>query len=1060
MTRTHTEPAPSPQQADVINHPAEPLLVVAGAGAGKTRTMAQRVAALVQRGVAAPEQVLGLTFTRKATENLRAKIRTYLVQLRDSGQLAPEQQRQLATINTTVLTYDSYAGSLVREYGLYLPEEPDSRIIGNAELYLRTWQIVNAYTGKLSATQSVSEVTRKVMRLLAEMESNVVSFDQLRQANDLLNRDVVAGFVGSNADTRSFTTAVTERGEYLDIVRLVYEDLANHHLTTFAHTMSVAAQLAQHHPEVGQRERAKYTVVMLDEYQDTSHSQRLLLSSLFGQDTAVTAVGDPMQTIYGWRGASSNNLAQFVHDFPGSRGQADTLELTTSYRNPTTILDLANTVATAVLGTGTDGKPRPVSPLNANELGGDVRIGLFDTEEKEADYVAATFKQLREADPEKFTAAILVRKHKHVPAMIAALEAAEVPYEVHFNGGLLYLEEVRALVDVARVLVYPNDSASTISLLLGPLVGIGLSDAEALARRAQRLQAKPEPVEDFAATLEAILAQTPEAAVSLGDALADLGPADQYSPEGYRRLTEFSATLRYLRTVSLRKGIADVFADIDTAFQVRTETLVRGDSTHLDRFHDLVAEFERIPNASLASFLDYLAAESEEDGLDRGEVAPAPGSVQILTVHAAKGLEFQHVAVVGAGRDDYPDDETQGLQTTSFLTRPELLPPELYGDAVAVPIDIDPEATAADLRFLDGTPLWEYGSVGAKAADFAKFVKAYKRLLRKKEVREATRLLYVALTRAEATLLVTAHSRVLNSKLEWSPVAPTAQLVAAKEKEEIQVVQWDDAPNLEESTPEAVCETALFPADYLGDRREAVHAAAELVRGAHHEADLDDTVNHDLDADVAALLAERAAQSALVIEVAAGDQLAATELVAIAKDPDEFARRKRRPVPYKPNQFAKRGTALHEWIERHYSQPTLLDDLELPGLGEETMSAQELADLQERFRASPWWDRVPVAVEQPFEIELNGRMIRGQIDAVFQTGPTSYEVVDWKSGQVPQGKDFEAASIQLSIYQIAWARLASQRTGDEVRPEDVAATFYYIRSGQAITPLHGEYGLA
>ena len=1099
---------PTPQQQKVIDHGPRPLLVVAGAGAGKTTTMAQRVVSLVERGIAVPEQILGLTFTRKATENLRRKIRESLVQLRDSGQLTPDRREQLAQINTTVSTYDSYAGALVREYGLYLPEEPDSRIIGGAELYLRAWDIVNRYEGQLSAEQSVSTVTKKVVMLLQEMESNVVSSDQLREANDQWRRSILEEITGTNQTLEKFLSTLDQRDEYLDLVQHIYADLADNHLTTFAHTMSVAARLASEHPEVSAGERAKFTVVMLDEYQDTSHAQRVLLSSLFGgeQPMAVTAVGDPMQTIYGWRGASSKNLAEFVTDFPDVRGPATVLELTKSFRNPSTVLDLANATADVLLGPEHGDTPRPVSRLTPSTTGGDVQIGLFADAEEEAEFVASRFAQLysaytqqaqHEEHPDPFSGAVLVRKHKRVPLIIEALQRHGVPYVIHFSGGLLYLEEIRALVDVARVLVHPEDSTATLSLLLGPMVELSLADVRALAARANYLTRRgveadqsPSPsktaplttpediLEKFTAQVDEIVSHFPEATVSLADALADLGPEENYSTHGYARLKDIAATLRHLRTVSLRKSISSLFHDIDEAFHVRTEVLAREDpgqlqaagTIHLDAFYDVIAEYERIPGATVASFLDYLLAEADESGLELGEVHHSGDSVQILTVHAAKGLEFDHVAVIGAGRDDYPDDDTQRIATESFLSRPEMLLPELYGDAVEIPDTADATLSASALPFLDGTPVVGFSADTGKAADFTRFADRYKALLRKKEIRETVRLLYVAVTRSGGTLLFTAHRKWVNPQtLAVQETEPTAQLESSKKLVPKTNIRWAepapvtdvDSEGAEATSAHEPAEppSALFPPvpsdteDKPGSRLNGiglVQSYRELLRQGEPLTGIQPF--SQLDSDVEALIVERQRQASPVVDVNIGNQLAATELVAMRMDPQEFARRKRRPVPYKPNQFAKRGTALHEWIERHYSSPSLLDDLELPGLGEEVVSPAELEQLKEKFRASEWWDRVPIAVEEPFEIELAGRMIRGQIDAVFQTGDDSYQVVDWKSGKKPTGDEFRAVSYQLRIYQVAWARLISQRKGRVIPPENVSATFYYIRSGEAVTP--------
>jgi len=161
---------------------------------------------------------------------------------------------------------------------------------------------------------------------------------------------------------------------------------------------------------------------------------------------------------------------------------------------------------------------------------------------------------------------------------------------------------------------------------------------------------------------------------------------------------------------------------------------------------------------------------------------------------------------------------------------------------------------------------------------------------------------------------------------------------------------------------------------------------------------------------------------------------------------DRLARLLRRPLPARPNPFARRGTAFHAWLEQRYGSPQLLDVDELPGAADDAPPDEDLAALQERFLASEWADRTPVAVEVPFVTVAGGVVVRGRMDAVFPSGDDRYEVVDWKTGALPVGADATAATVQLAAYRLAWAALAG------VPPAQVSAAFHYVRDGVTVRP--------
>lgn len=200
------------------------------------------------------------------------------------------------------------------------------------------------------------------------------------------------------------------------------------------------------------------------------------------------------------------------------------------------------------------------------------------------------------------------------------------------------------------------------------------------------------------------------------------------------------------------------------------------------------------------------------------------------------------------------------------------------------------------------------------------------------------------------------------------------------------------------------------------------------------------------------LLEERRRAAAEAVSVPMPVQLSTSEYQALRADPAAFARRRARPLPYKPNRFARRGTAFHAWLENRFGAAVLLDDDDLFAVIDGEGDGQDVAveKLKEKFAASRWADRTPEFVEEPFDIGVGGRRIVGRIDAVFRIDGR-WMVVDWKTGRRPVGDKARQAALQLAVYRIAWAD-RRRAAGEDVSPEDVRAAFHYIADDVTVEP--------
>ncbi|GAB2927319.1 ATP-dependent DNA helicase [Micromonospora polyrhachis] len=1132
LARLLGQPAPTREQAAIIAAPVEPLLVVAGAGSGKTETMAARVVWLVANEHVRPEHILGLTFTRKAAGELAHRVRTRLDQLiRRLGREGRVPGGDQLDGEPTVATYHSYAARIVTEHGLRAGYEPATRLLTEASRWQLVDLLVRNYDGDMSEVdRAPGTITDAVLALAGELAEHLVTPAELAAWTGRFFADVQSRPGKVYADVRKALTIQQIRLRLLPLVRAYDQRKLDFEAMDFGDQMARAARVARDHPEVGVIERDRYRVVLLDEYQDTSHAQVVLLRSLYGDGHPVTAVGDPCQSIYGWRGASAGTLDRFPGEFTPRDGRpAEVLTLTTSWRNRPEILGVANGLSTPLRAAGARVAElaaafRVAEPIPARTpggaAGGTVRCALLETYQDEAAWIAESLltawrgaARMPDALPEHIpveqrpSSAVLVRVRSQIPAIEDALRARGLPVEVVGLGGLLDTPEVRDVVCTLRVLSDPTDGASLLRLLTGARWRIGPRDLVALHRRAKEIAtARLEMPGRSPDEPEIVVDRLDEA--TLVEALADLGAAQNYSAEGYARLRAYGRELALLR-YRLDQPLPDLLADVERTIGLDVEVAVRagvdgrgGDAGlargHLDALGDVAARFASDSGGGqLSSFLAFLtAAEDEERGLAPGEVEVVEGAVQILTAHAAKGLEWDVVAVAGLSRGVWPGPVRN---SDHYLRGLGVLPFPLRGDADGLPeLDLD---SAEDQK-----------GVARALTTFTEHWWAH-------DEREERRLAYVGVTRPRRLLLCSGYWWGEGTKRPRGPSVFLQEVYdccldgqrAGGPDDGYVIDTWAPEPAGDAVNPTTeVVLRAEWPADPLGARRPVMAEAANLVRqflvagppaepgppfepgpspatglpaepGPPFEpgptAEVDSSPDAgptaedvagpttegvagpaagEADPDIvrwrqeaALLLAERdrLAYRHGPVEVALPGHLSVSQLVALRRDPQALARTLRRPMPVRPDPYARRGTAFHAWLEQRFGADRLLDVDELPGAADEDAAPDEaLIELQERFLASEWAERVPIEVEVPFATVVAGVVVRGRMDAVFTAPGGRYDVVDWKTGRQPSGPEAAAAAVQLAAYRLAWAELAG------VPVEHVRAAFHYVREGTTVRP--------
>lgn len=1111
---------PTPEQAGIICSPLEPLLVIAGAGSGKTTTMADRVVWLVANGLVLPEEILGVTFTRKAAGELAARIRGQLAKL---GTLARSGEVELASaaaardaLEPKVSTYHSYASGIVTDYGLRLGIERDAVVLGAAEAWQLASEVVEAHDGAHDHfTAAKSTLIQSVMDLAGECAEHLQEPEHVMGTlESYLERFEALPYIAETAKPR---TAVVNK--QLDVLRtrmsvaglvLKYaEAKRRRNVLDYGDLVALAARIAKEVPHAAQMERQRYKVVLLDEFQDTSHAQLQLFAKLFGAGHPVTAVGDPHQSIYGFRGASAGQLFRFPEIFlKADGGYAPTAELTIAWRNSAHILSAANVMsaeltqaqnrkANAKLAAGLTAEERAaagprvvVSALREKPQApdGEVLLARYETELAEAEAIAeqildrkGDFTHRRGAQGE-MTVAVLCRRRAQFSALQSVFEARGIPYEIVGLGGLLGTPEIVDLVATLRVLADPGRSDALMRLLTGARWRIGPADLMAFADWARYLARRREwaarhkvdfdtaAVRGTQSTGEAAAAATaesgavePEAVVtadlvdasSLVEALDYLGT--DFWPEGLRPLSDVARTrllalrdeLRVLRTF-VGEDLSNLLGVVERTMLLDVELAAKpGASIHHARRHlDAFADAATtFMQAAQRVDLDAFLGWLETAESEEGglEMSPVESNPDSVALLTVHASKGLEWDVVFV--PGMNAGAFPSARADRWSTGAKSLPWPLRGDSGDLPVwDTD----VADLKnLMDNEKLF--------AADV---------LLHGEE--EERRLAYVAFTRARDFLMCS--STVWGSgKKPLSPSPFLAELLDLTEGagHSATIAVWSEDPGEGTENPISTgVESAAWPYDPLngpeimgragvaartGRRENVERSAAAVMAAAALPAQEPGSAAFLADhprwgTEASVLLAQERVESEQ-LRVELPPHISASRLVALGEDPEKVTRAMRRPVPTKPGMAARKGTAFHAWIEEFFATTGQFDFDEAPGADSYVDEAYGLSEMQETFKNSTWAGRIPAELEVPIETRVADVVVRGRIDAVFRDDDGGWDLIDWKTGKVPSKAQLAVRGVQLAVYRLAWSRLK------EIPLEQVRAAFYYVGQDKLIRPV-------
>jgi len=548
-----------------------PLLVVAGAGSGKTRVITHRIAYLLAQGVA-PENVVAVTFTNKAADEMRRRVEA------------------LVGRSVLVSTFHSLCALLLRRHAARLGREAGFSIYDRADSL------------------------RVVRRLIKAMELDPATFSPA----------AVLDFISAHKDRVEGPDECARKAlgfieqPFAEVYRRYDQTLADSNALDFDDLLLKVLELFRECPDVLARYQDRYVHVLVDEYQDTNLPQHLIARALQGKHRNITAVGDPDQMIYTWRGARLENLMEFEEDFPG----AHVVTLERNYRSSGHILRASS----ACIDFNVYRRPKRL--WTEREDGAHVVVGEFGDSYEEGDWVAQQVSGLIEEGVSPGEVAVFYRTKQQSLPLEDAFATLSLPHQVMDSVGFFDRREVKDVCAYLRLLVNPRDDEACLRVINTPTRGIG-------ARTVQRLQA--------AAAARG---------VSLLEAVRDVGDCPGLGQRARQAATGFWELYRELQALDC-KAVAELIGKlvgrIDYLARQPAEERADAEET-LDLLVGYAKQYDgRSPEGGLTGFLEQTALVSDVDGWNAQAAA-----VPFMTLHSAKGLEFDAVFIVGVEEDVLP----------------------------------------------------------------------------------------------------------------------------------------------------------------------------------------------------------------------------------------------------------------------------------------------------------------------------------------------------------------------------------------------------------------------
>ncbi|MBE3063753.1 MAG: UvrD-helicase domain-containing protein [Spirochaetes bacterium] len=571
------------RQIEAVETIDRPLLIIAGAGSGKTRVITYRIAHLLARGVPQSE-ILAVTFTNKAAREMAQRIRS----------LVPKKPARL-----TISTFHAFGAQLLREHG---------KLLGYRDRF------------SIHDSQDQTSLLKETARELGKTEGL-----DLAAAAQLISA-VKTGRAAWNKENRHLKPLFKEYEKNLRLYNAVdFDDLIMRPI-----------ELLSKFPEAQEACHERYRHILVDEFQDTSAAQYDLLRLLAGPQAVVCVVGDDDQSIYSWRGASYENIVSFEKDFPGFHQ----VTLEQNYRSTKIILRAAN----ALIACNANRKPKQLwSGLPEGEP---IELFAAETEREEAEHIVSRIRALRIRESLKFRDfAVLLRANHLTRAIEEAFVEERIPYQV--SGGMSFFErqEVRDMLSYLKLIANADDDTSLLRVANTPRRGIGKKALEKATEHASRLHCS------LFSAFSALASGTGGSAAEGGAGL------EEKLRSAVGEFTQLVGEFRekFLSGRKMAQALRELVEEIDywghlvsENRDARNKDVVKWKFANVEALIGSLADYEEDPDKASPSLYDYLtrvALASRDEPDEKGTEAAAEGRVNLMTIHAAKGLEFPVVFV-------------------------------------------------------------------------------------------------------------------------------------------------------------------------------------------------------------------------------------------------------------------------------------------------------------------------------------------------------------------------------------------------------------------------------
>jgi DNA helicase II / ATP-dependent DNA helicase PcrA len=625
----------NPEQVKAVTHQRGSLLIIAGAGTGKTTVITRRIAWLIAEKLAKPSEILALTFTDKAADEMEARV----------DLLVP-----YGYIDVSISTFHAFGDRVIRDHALDLGLEPDYRVLTRPEqiIFFRE----HIFEFPLKYYKSLGDPTKHIEALVG-----VIS-----RAKD---EDIEP-----EAYLKWGQKAKEGKGGQLEVAKVYkkYQELKlKHGFVDFGDQVNLALKLFREHPLVLKQFREKYKYILVDEFQDTNLAQFELLKLLAGKAGDITVVGDDDQSIYKFRGAAISNILGFEKVYP----QCKKVVLTANYRSTQLILDTAHRLIKHNDPERLEIKAKIDKKLISSPKKGGKKVEHrhFDRVSSEADWVAQTIKEKYEAkECELKDFAVLVRANSDAEPFRQSLNVLGLPYQFSGGGGLYNFPEVKLVVSFLKVIGDLTDSAALYSLALSEIYRFDPLELQKISTFAKRRNY----------TLHHVFAHLDESRGASHEfrVLSDI--KDENLALARKIMDDIQYYLNFAKDRTTGEVLYQFLKRSGYLARLNAEQSEQNDARvrNVARFFEKIREFkEIIENDRVAEFVKYLNILKEAgDDPESSQPEIDADAVNIMTVHKAKGLEFKVVFLVSLVAEKFPvRSRKQPIELPADLIR-EALP--------------------------------------------------------------------------------------------------------------------------------------------------------------------------------------------------------------------------------------------------------------------------------------------------------------------------------------------------------------------------------------------------